>query len=439
MTATFTAQGYNGAVRRTVGSPALLLLLIPLAWWLWQAQLPGHVPGLPARAAFTAAQIARARGYRDPTYPLAVLGLLLPPLVAVGLAWRGGDRLAVGRRPAPAAAGAAFAVAVLTSVVDAPLAYVAHVRAVNRGLDLQSDAAWAAHALLGVLAWGVVVAVGYSAARAVALRARPAWLGVGLAAWAVVAAFALLQPLAWDPLFMSTHRLAEPRARAVVSALERRTGVHPASVTVSDASSRTTTENAFVDGLGPTGRMVIDDTALRGAGRGELGALVAHELAHLKRRHVMKGVLWFGVLGLPGLWLLWRVLEPVARRRRGYARGLLDPRATALVLAGVLVLSTLALPIQNAISRRYEAEADWIALRTTGDGPGMVRLQRRLALSDLANPQPPGWAVALLFDHPPVMQRIAVARAYPSSEASGSLPDANSGRFLIPSRVRHLE
>jgi STE24 endopeptidase len=437
MTATFTAQGYNGAVRRTVGSPALLLLLVPLAAWLWQAQLPGHVPRLPARAAFSAAEIARARDYRDPTYPLAVLGLLLPPLVAVALAWRGGDRLAVGRRPALAAAGAAFALAVLTSAVDAPLAYVAHVRAANRGIDLRSDAAWAAHAAVGVAAWGVVVALGYSAARAVALRARPAWLGVGLAAWAVVAAFAFLQPLLWDPLFMSTHRLTEPRARAVVRALERRTGVRPASVTVSDASSRGTTENAFVDGIGPTARMVIDDTALRGAGRGELGALVAHELAHLKRHHVLKGVLWFGVLALPALWLLWHVLEPVARRR--YAGGLLEPRATALVLAGMLVASTLALPIQNAVSRRYEAEADWIALRTTGDGAGMVRLQRRLALSDLANPEPPGWAVALLFDHPPVMQRIAVARAYPSSGASGSLPDANSGRFLIPSRVRHLE
>jgi hypothetical protein len=42
----------------------------------------------------------------------------------------------------------------------------------------------------------------------------------------------------------------------------------------------------------------------------------------------------------------------------------------------------------------------------------MAALQKRLALADLANPDPPGWAVALLFDHPPVMDRIAVARAY---------------------------
>ncbi|MDX6523587.1 MAG: hypothetical protein QOI17_1100, partial [Gaiellales bacterium] len=64
-------------------------------------------------------------------------------------------------------------------------------------------------------------------------------------------------------------------------------------------------------------------------------------------------------------------------------------------------------------------------------------------LTDLANPAPPSWAVWLLFDHPPVMDRIAAARAYSSSStsssASSSLWPLNSGRFLMPSRVFHLE
>ena len=77
--------------------------------------------------------------------------------------------------------------------------------------------------------------------------------------------------------------------------------------------------------------------------------------------------------------------------------------------------AALLTPVENGISRRYEAEADWVSLRATGDGAGMAGLQKRLALADLANPDPPGWAVALLFDHPPVVDRIAVGRAYPSS------------------------
>jgi STE24 endopeptidase len=115
------------------------------------------------------------------------------------------------------------------------------------------------------------------------------------------------------------------------------------------------------------------------------------------------------VLGLPALWAVLAVAGRAARRRG--LQGALDPRAAPLVVAGLLVAAALLTPVQNAISRRYEAEADWVALRATGDGAGMAGLQKRLALADLSNPDPPGWAVAFLFDHPPVMERIAVARA----------------------------
>ncbi len=156
-------------------------------------------------------------------------------------------------------------------------------------------------------------------------------------------------------------------------------------------------------------RLVLDDTALRHEGRPALRALVAHELGHVARLHTLKGVLWFGVLGLPAIGLAGAAAERLARRR--YAQGVRDPRAAAIVVAAVVVLATLLLPAENLISRRYEAEADWMALRATGDGRGMADLQRRLARSSLADPEPPTWAVWLLFDHPPVMERIAVARA----------------------------
>jgi STE24 endopeptidase len=284
------------------------------------------------------------------------------------------------------------------------------VRAHDRGIDLQSGPAWLGSALAALALTSLAVAVVYAICRALALRARPPWLAVGVAAWVAVAVLTAIQPLVFDPLFMSTHPITSPSEKALIASLERKMGAHPVSVTVSDSSGRTTAENAFVNGLGPTVRMVIDDTTLRHSTGPELEAVVAHELGHVKRMHTLKGVLWFGVLALPCLWLIWRLLEPVARRRR-YPEGLLDARAAALLLAGVLVASTLLTPVENTISRRYEAEADWTALQATHDGGGMVSLQRRLALSGVSSLQPPGWAVDLLFDHPPVMSRIAVARS----------------------------
>jgi STE24 endopeptidase len=266
---------------------------------------------------------------------------------------------------------------------------------------------------VGLATWAAGVALAYSACLAIGRRAREPWLAVGVAAWVAVAVFVAVQPVVIDPLFASAKPLRDPALRALVRSVEHQVGATPGSVSVSDASSRTTEENAFVDGLGPTERLVLYDTVLRNAPDDETRALLAHELAHVDRRHTLKGVLWFGVLGLPALWAV-LALAGRAARRRGLD-GVHDPRAAPLVVAGLLVAAALLTPVENGISRRYESEADWVALRATGDGAGMAALQKRLALADLSNPDPPGWAVVLLFDHPPVMDRIAVARSYPSS------------------------
>ena len=396
-------RGYStDAVRRAF---LLALPLIALALWLWtSAELPPapHVPA--ASSSFTAAQIERGRDYREPGYLIILATLASQLAVAWALAWRGRELAA--RLPATVAA---FAAALVVGATALPFGYWLHRRAADAGLDLQSDAAWLRDALLATVIAAVAVAIVYAAGRVAYRRAGP--IGVALAAWAAVALFTLLQPLVIDPLFISTRPL--PAAQAdEARALERRMGVHPASVTVSNASTRSSEENASVDGLGPTVRVIIDDTSLREP-PAEFRALLAHELGHVQRLHTLKGVLWFGVIGVPAILL---VLAAAARLTRG---SLLSASAVPVVLACAVTASIALLPVENLLSRRIEAEADWARLRATRDGPAMASLQRRLALRDLANPSPPAWAVWLLFDHPPTMDRIAVARAY-SSSSSGS-------------------
>jgi hypothetical protein len=89
----------------------------------------------------------------------------------------------------------------------------------------------------------------------------------------------------------------------------------------------------------------------------------------------------------------------------------LDRRALPMLLACALTASVLLLPVENLLSRRIEAEADWTALQATHDPASMQALQRRLALTNRSSIEPPRWAVWLLFDHPPVMDRIAAARS----------------------------
>lgn len=378
----------------------LALLLAALAAWLWQAQLPPDPPPVKASEVFTAAQISQARDYREPGYLLALAGLLVPLLLAAGLALRLPGPLARMRRGWLVAA----AIAALLALAVVPLDWIAHVRARDAGLDLRGTAQWAADEAVGVGLQAVTVGAAYAAG--LLLLRRLGKLGAALAVAPLVAAFVCLQPLVVDPLLFSTRPIADPWLQAEVARLEQALDAHPASVTVTDAGSRTTAENAQVDGLGPTVRVTVDDTIIR-APRPQLSALLAHELTHVARLHTLKGTLWFVVLGVP---LLLGIATLVERRRGSLA----SPPAVAAVLALCLLAFTVTLPLQNAISRRYEAEADWGGIRATGDGRGAEQLERRLAIANLSNPDPPRWVVWLLFDHPPVMERIAVARAYSS-------------------------
>ena len=70
------------------------------------------------------------------------------------------------------------------------------------------------------------------------------------------------------------------------------------------------------------------------------------------------------------------------------------------------------MPVTNVVSRRYESEADWVALRTTRDAPAARRLFQRFATKDLAEPNPSTLDYLLLENHPTIMQRIAMAKAW---------------------------
>jgi STE24 endopeptidase len=173
---------------------------------------------------------------------------------------------------------------------------------------------------------------------------------------------------------------------------------------VQTVSDTTRAANAYSIGIGPTERVIFWDTLLQEFTLREVRFVAGHELAHLARNHIAKGIGWAGLLTLPVLWLVAFVTE-----RRG---GLREPGNVPLGLL-VLVVATIALlPLQNAISRRYETEADWIGLGGTRD-PGAARgLFKGFAEESLQDPTPPGWVHVFLDDHPTVLQRIELARAW---------------------------
>lgn len=216
-----------------------------------------------------------------------------------------------------------------------------------------------------------------------------------------------LAPVVIDPLFHTFTPLQNADLRARVLRLAERAGIPVEQVLEVDASRRTVKGNAYVTGFGRTKRIVLYDTLVKRASPDEVEVVLAHEMGHRIHHHIWKGV------GLSILGLLFALAIAAFVLRWGTARGFLahpaDPAGLPLLVLTLLVLSLLTLPLRSAISRHFERQADLAALRLSGNHEAYVQAEVNLARSNLSDITPPDWAVLLLYTHPPVLDRIAIA------------------------------
>jgi STE24 endopeptidase len=200
---------------------------------------------------------------------------------------------------------------------------------------------------------------------------------------------------------IGTKPLRSPTLRAAIARLEKREHAGSPSVRVDDVSGRTREANAFAIGFGSSARVVLWNTLLDGRFPApQVRFVIAHELGHLARNHILRGVGWFALLLLP-------VLALVA-----YTTDVRRPAAVPLALLLITLAQLVLLPVRNAISRRIETEADWIALNATRDPAADRGLFTGFVATSLQDPSPPAWVHFLLADHPSPLQRVELAQAW---------------------------
>ena len=206
-------------------------------------------------------------------------------------------------------------------------------------------------------------------------------------------------------LAASSHPLRNQQLAADARRMERLDHVTGTPVRVQDVSSWTDQANAYTVGFGPSAHVILWDTLLdERFTRGEKVAVIAHELGHVRSRHIIKGIGWTALVVLPTLWIL-----ALATRRRG---GVCDPANLPYVILVLSVVGLLTTPAQNVVSRRYEAEADWRSLNATRDPASTRKLFQTFERTSLETPSPPTWDYLFLETHPTLAQRIAMVEQW---------------------------
>ena len=135
--------------------------------------------------------------------------------------------------------------------------------------------------------------------------------------------------------------------------------------------------------------------------------VVAHELGHVHHHDTRNGLIWLAIVAPFGMWAVAALVERLAPRD-----GALGPRAVpAAALAIAIVVPVLSM-VSNQLSRPVEARADAFSLQLTDDPQTLIDFQRRIAVKNVSDPQPPGVARFLLGTHPSTLERIGMAKAF---------------------------
>jgi len=233
------------------------------------------------------------------------------------------------------------------------------------------------------------------------------WIYFGIFVFFVSILIARLAPVFIFPLFYKMKDLDSGEIRDKIMGLVEREGVSIKGIFSFNLSKDTKKANAGFTGLGKSKRILLSDTLIENFTPDEIGVVFAHEMGHYKKRHIPKSIL-LGTAVIFVSFFLCGELYRLTLETFGYSR-VYDIAAIPILFFYLTLVSLVSMPASNAVSRRYERDADRYALDITGDREAFISTMNKLADMNLADRDPNPVTEFLFYSHPSIKKRIAFA------------------------------
>jgi STE24 endopeptidase len=208
------------------------------------------------------------------------------------------------------------------------------------------------------------------------------------------------------PLFNKFDPLEEGELKNAIFAYASLVGFPLKNVFVMDGSKRSKKSNAFFTGFGKNKRIVLFDTLIQKHTVSELVAILAHEIGHYKKKHILKSI----ILGVIETGVLFYLLSVFMSSQALFAAFFMNETS---IYAGLVFFTVLYSPLSfitgllmQIKSRKDEFEADRFAVETTQDRNSFTEALIKLSVNNLSNLTPHPLYVFLNYSHPPVLERI---------------------------------
>lgn len=231
-----------------------------------------------------------------------------------------------------------------------------------------------------------------------------------LYAWLAVIAFTLIMqyiaPKWIMPIFNKFKPLEDGELKQEIMEFAKSVDFQLQDIFIMDGSKRSSKSNAFFTGFGKNKRIALFDTLIEKHTTGELVSVLAHEIGHYKKKHIIQGML----ISILHTGLLFYLLSLFLYQEELYSAFFMD---STPIYAGFLFFSLLYSPLEtllsvvmNILSRKNEYEADEFAVIGRTNKEDMISALKKLSKDNLSNLTPHKWYVFMKYSHPPVIERI---------------------------------
>ena len=220
----------------------------------------------------------------------------------------------------------------------------------------------------------------------------------------------IIAPVWIMPIFNKFTPLDEGALRDAIIDYASKVNFKFGNIYVIDGSRRSAHSNAFFAGFGKTKRIALFDTLIDQLTTSEIVSVIAHEVGHNKKRHIISGV----VLGILQTGIFCFLLSLFIENKELFDAFFMEETSiyASLLFFGLLItpINLIIGPVMAAISRKHEYEADNWAVETTEDRNNLIEGLKKLAEKNLSNLSPHPFFVILNYSHPPLLDRINTIR-----------------------------
>ncbi len=234
------------------------------------------------------------------------------------------------------------------------------------------------------------------------------WLPFAIVMFLISVILSQIFPILIMPIFYKITPIDNSELKEKIESLAKKAGLKVENVYKFNMSKNTKKANAAFTGLGKTKRIILGDTLTENFSVEEIVTVIAHELGHYKKKHIVKNILIGTITSFLTLYLI-ALLYNISLGWFGFT-SITEIAALPLLALWSMLIGVITTPLGNILSRKFEYEADEYAIKETGIPEVFISTLKKLTDQNLGDKEPHPFVEWFFYSHPSIKNRVAAIK-----------------------------